>query len=105
MSAFDLQQLGRGLLKAAMVTLVIVAPSWSNESVAAETANYRRVFVPADRPEEWPTDSQQYLPVDRDEFQRLTKSADERRQLDELGGVQLYSQARRAVSAGGTGNA
>ncbi|MBA3482847.1 MAG: hypothetical protein H0T51_13640, partial [Pirellulales bacterium] len=89
MSALGYQHLGRGRLLAVAVVLSTLASGMSRESIAAEAANYRRVFVPVDRPEEWPTDGKQYLPVDREEFERHIKTADERRQLAELGGVQL----------------
>jgi hypothetical protein len=32
---------------------------------------FRRVFVPADRPEQWPTGGQRYLPIDKSEFEQL----------------------------------
>lgn len=56
---------------------------------AAPQAAYRRVFVPADRPQDWPTDGQRYLPVASDQFQRLVAAAEERGQLAESGGVSI----------------
>ncbi|MEN1678099.1 MAG: hypothetical protein AAGJ46_00790 [Planctomycetota bacterium] len=39
------------------------------------TAGYRRVFVPADQPEAWPTDGAPLLPVEAGELSRLLQSA------------------------------
>jgi hypothetical protein len=56
---------------------------------AAEQLTFRRVFVPADRPEEWPTASEQFLPLARPEFERLIEAAADRRVLAEAGGLRL----------------
>ncbi len=36
-----------------------------------EPLRYRRILVPADRMDEWPARSERYLPIDREEFERL----------------------------------
>ncbi|WP_428308205.1 hypothetical protein [Lacipirellula sp.] len=52
---------------------------------------YRRVFVPADRTADWPTGGAQFLPIERQEFERLVEQAEQRRQLGRVGGAQLQS--------------
>ncbi len=61
------------------------------QSTPVEAAGYRRVFVPADRPEQWPTADERYLPVDRKEFDRLIQAAAERRELEDAGAAQISS--------------
>ena len=40
-----------------------------------ELRPFRRVYVPANRPDEWPTAGERYLPIARDEFARLLDDA------------------------------
>jgi hypothetical protein len=79
--------------RAPTISLVLIAPliavvAWSLRaaepdakkasntlSAPAETLRFRRVFVPADRPEDWPTSGQRYLPLDTAEFTRLLELA------------------------------
>jgi hypothetical protein len=42
---------------------------------------YRRYFVPADRPQEWPKRNTTYLPVDREEFEQLVEAANAKPRL------------------------
>ncbi|HJT31499.1 MAG TPA: hypothetical protein VJ783_05565 [Pirellulales bacterium] len=45
------------------------------EPASQAPLEYRRYFVPADRPQIWPKRNVPYLPVDRDEFERLVEAA------------------------------
>ena len=37
--------------------------------------DFRRIYVPVDRPQEWPTDGERYLPIDKAEFAQLLDDA------------------------------
>jgi hypothetical protein len=74
------------------------APS-ADSSANPSALTYRRVYVPADRPEEWPTAGEQFLPLDRDEFERLTAAAEESRRIASVGGAQLTSARYEASLA------
>lgn len=52
---------------------------------------YRRVFVPAERTADWPTEGAQYLPMERAEFERLVQQSTERRQLQRPGLARVTS--------------
>ncbi|OYV94717.1 MAG: hypothetical protein B7Z73_02690, partial [Planctomycetia bacterium 21-64-5] len=45
------------------------------EPGADKPLEYRRYFVPADRPQDWPKRNVPYLPVEREEFERLLEAA------------------------------
>ncbi|MCC6493534.1 MAG: hypothetical protein IT424_10990, partial [Pirellulales bacterium] len=67
------------------------APIGPVQGHSSAAGGFRRVFVPVDRPDQWPTGGQHYLPVAREEFERLIDAAEERRQLGEAGGAYLKS--------------
>ena len=50
-------------------------PAACAEPVADKPLEYRRYFVPADRPQDWPKRNVPYLPVEREEFERLLEAA------------------------------
>ncbi|HEX5443534.1 MAG TPA: hypothetical protein VFW87_06885, partial [Pirellulales bacterium] len=64
----------RVLLWLSLVSLLSVAVR-AAEPAQRPPLEYRRYFVPADRPEEWPKGNVSYLPVDQDEFDRLVEAA------------------------------
>lgn len=85
-----------GLLLALAAVLAPAARAEQSAGVAAPLgarrgAIYRRVFVPEGRLEDWPTGDAPYLPMARDEFERLVKSTEERRDLASAVGVQIDS--------------
>lgn len=45
------------------------------EPIAEKALEYRRYFVPSDRPQDWPRRDVKYIPVDRQEFDRLIDAA------------------------------
>ncbi|MCA9229326.1 MAG: hypothetical protein KDA57_01635 [Planctomycetales bacterium] len=55
----------------APVTFGIEAASLKHAAEANHANGFRRVFVPADEPEEWPIGEEHYLPISKAEFQRL----------------------------------
>ncbi|MCG8584271.1 MAG: hypothetical protein MI757_06125, partial [Pirellulales bacterium] len=44
---------------------------------------FRRVFVPADSPNEWPRGSTPYVPIPKDEFERLVRRANQTRSVSD----------------------
>ena len=48
------------------------------EPSAEQPLEYRRFFVPAERPQDWPKRNVRYLPVEREEFERLLEAANSR---------------------------
>lgn len=46
----------------------------ATDAACAEPLRFRRVYVPADRPELWPRDSGRYVPMDAAEFEDLVRS-------------------------------
>lgn len=48
------------------------------EPAVEQPLEYRRFFVPADRPQDWPKRNVPYLPVEREEFERLLDAANSR---------------------------
>ncbi|BBO31286.1 hypothetical protein [Lacipirellula parvula] len=78
-----------------------LAPSPAANAAPATAIEYRRVFVPADRTADWPTGGAQFLPIERKEFERLVEQAEQRRQLDRVGGAQLESAEYTARLAEG----
>jgi hypothetical protein len=93
-----------------LVAGVVVAAAWSRVSVAraqstdiapqpradSAEAGYRRVFVPADRPDEWPTGGDRYLPINREQFERLATAASQRSALGQGQGAQIASASYSA---------
>lgn len=73
----------------------------TSPSPSSAALKYRRVFVPADRTADWPTDGAQFLPIERSEFERLVEQAEQRRQLGRVGGAQLESAEYTARLAEG----
>ena len=63
----------------------------------APAIEYRRVFVPADREDAWPTSGARYLPIERGEFERLVLQAEERKQLSDAGGAQIIAAEYSAM--------
>ncbi|HEX7450327.1 MAG TPA: hypothetical protein VF306_22395 [Pirellulales bacterium] len=59
------------------LSLISVLPNacGGDEPARNSPLAYRRYFVPADRPKEWPKGNVSYLPVDREEFERLVEAA------------------------------
>jgi hypothetical protein len=91
--------LGFATLGAAAVLVLSQAsaqdPDDALQAATSSEATYRRIFVPLDRPQDWPTDGQQYLPLNRAEFERLIQLANERRQLATPGEAQIESSVHR----------
>ncbi|MEM8865326.1 MAG: hypothetical protein AAGF31_07220, partial [Planctomycetota bacterium] len=59
-----------------VLTVFAVVAGWIASShtiaLAAESAGpFRRVYVPADRPSAWPVDGDRYLPIEKNELNRL----------------------------------
>lgn len=59
--------------------LVALSPSVASTAEPAAPRQgdlqFRRVFVPADRPEQWPLDGEPYVPVAREELERYLQAA------------------------------
>jgi hypothetical protein len=88
----DHRGLAFALLLALLMAFACYARNANGEganSANADAAAYRRVFVPVDSPELWPTRGEPYLPIDRKEFERLTQAAADRRELSSAGPVQI----------------
>jgi hypothetical protein len=75
------------------------AESTAPASAASDAAplEFRRVFVPAERVEEWPADGARYLPIEREEFFRLVNQAEQRRQIERVGSAQIISASFSAI--------
>jgi hypothetical protein len=52
---------------------------------------FRRLFVPADAVDEWPANGQQYMPLERRQFEQLVERAHERQQLKNAAGAWVAS--------------
>jgi hypothetical protein len=98
MSVLRLKRGARTLVRLATIAVLVASTGYASGQTAADLpqspeaehfTKYRRVFVPSDRPEEWPTQGRRYLPVDRLQFQRLVEAAADRRRLAEAGGAHL----------------
>jgi hypothetical protein len=85
----------RGVTSVAMLWTVIGFPATGlaveqSAGKASDVADlpgpsFRRIFVPNDRPEAWPTAGQRYLPLDRNEFERALAVLHEQGQLQASG--------------------
>lgn len=67
---------------AAVTATFCVIPRAHCDSLAAEPSessplSYRQVFVPADKPEVWPTDGHSLLPIQTSELQKLLRNLDD----------------------------
>lgn len=61
--------------RAAALALVLAGCAMhAVHAAGAEPLSFRRVYVPADRPELWPRDSSRYVPMDAAEFEDLVRS-------------------------------
>lgn len=69
-------------LPARMALINAASDAAANEAAEPERPpiKFRRVFVPADAPQSWPTDGEQYLPLDRAEFEQLVAAAEDAQQ-------------------------
>ncbi|HEX6963042.1 MAG TPA: hypothetical protein VF175_14330, partial [Lacipirellula sp.] len=83
------------LLLAALCAFVLLGERAVTGGDELPPASYRRVFVPAERPEDWPTHGERYLPMNREEFERLITAANQRRRLSEAGLVQVTAASHR----------
>jgi YD repeat-containing protein len=89
-------------ISAGVVALLVMWTSWPLAQVTAQTlparmalvnaasestasadveplkppVKFRRVFVPVDAPQAWPTGGEQYLPLNRDQFEQLVAAAE-----------------------------
>ena len=64
------------LLWGALVCLVPGPLRAADPSASAELSHdllFRRIFVPADKPESWPVGPDQFLPIDREQFEELVQ--------------------------------
>ena len=61
------------------LTVLVLAATFALDAVGAEPLEksrpFRRIYVPSDRPEKWPTGNERYLPIDREEFAQLLEDA------------------------------
>lgn len=75
------------IFRLSAATVILVVLSFAASLGLAETiptqdpVEYRRVFVPADSPEAWPTGSERYLPVAIERFEELLDQARNRKLL------------------------
>ena len=49
----------------------VVTATESDAIAETNISPFRRIFVPADRPSDWPTNGDRYIPIDKSEFSQL----------------------------------
>ncbi len=64
----------RRLLTAVSTLLLMMASACAAQENQSAGAGLRRVFVPRDQPESWPTDNQRFVPLKKSELIRLTEA-------------------------------
>ena len=70
-----------GYLRLCQVVMWLALELWGSptlgQSLAGQSSatDYRRLFVPADSPDTWPTNGERYLPLDADQFEELLREA------------------------------
>ena len=74
----------------------VFADALPSKTDPADSTTYRRVFVPADAPEEWPVGSARYLPITASEFSRLIEQAQNKNDAAHSAPVQLSGAVYRA---------
>ncbi|HVX15088.1 MAG TPA: hypothetical protein VHC22_28105 [Pirellulales bacterium] len=87
----------------ALVLATWLSPSASRavDPAVAKPLEYRLYYVPSDRPQDWPKQNVPYLPVDREEFDRLVGAANSVPQgLPAAGGAQLAKATYKASLSG-----
>lgn len=60
-----------GLLAAQCISQLLIAEELSDDSAVRQPISYRQIFVPAGKPDNWPTGGERLLPIESKELDRL----------------------------------
>lgn len=84
-------QRGFSLLAALLSLCVVIVATRTGTAAepAAKPLEYRFIFVPTDRPQDWPKRDITYLPVEREEFEGLIEAANSEPRLTEAGAARI----------------